>query len=245
MPMQGGSTGLKDEGPLPSLDGAVAWLNSPPLTREQLKGKVVLVDFWTYSCINCIRTIPHVRALHERYAKDGLVVIGVHTPEFAFERDLGNVRKAVGDFGIRYPVAIDNDWTIWRAFDNRYWPAHYLADAKGRIRYHHFGEGGETADGSRDPRAARRGGQGTGDGHGARQGAMAPAWLPTSPRSRRAKPISASAAARISSRRAALSAASRRLYGAPTGLTLGQWAYCWQLDGRSSSAAASRPRAAR
>ena len=139
----GGSKGLQDEGPLPPIDGAVAWLNSPPLTAKQLKGKVVLVDFWTYSCINCIRTIPHVNALHERYGRDGLVVIGVHTPEFAFERDLGNVRKAVKDFGISYPVAVDNNWTIWRAFNNRYWPAHYLADAKGRIRYHHFGESGE------------------------------------------------------------------------------------------------------
>jgi len=139
------SVGLKDEGPLPSLDGAVTWLNSPALTAEQLKGKVVLVDFWTYSCINCIRTIPHVKALYDRYAKDGLVIIGVHSPEFAFEKDLGNVRKAVGDFGIRYPVAIDNGWTIWRAFSNRYWPAQYLADAKGRIRYHHFGEGGEAS----------------------------------------------------------------------------------------------------
>ena len=140
-----GSGGLRDEGPLPSIAGAVAWLNSPPLTNEQLKGKVVLVDFWTYSCINCIRTIPHVNALYKRYQKDGLVVIGVHTPEFAFERDLRNVRKAVADFGIGYPVAVDNDWTIWRAFKNRYWPAHYLADASGRLRYHHFGEGGEAA----------------------------------------------------------------------------------------------------
>ena len=132
---------LPDEGPLPSIDGAVLWLNSPPLTNEQLKGKVVLIDFWTYSCINCIRSIPYVRAWADRYRDQGLVVIGVHTPEFAFEREPANVRKAVADFGIRYPVAIDNDWTIWRAFDNRYWPAHYLADANGRIRYHHFGEG--------------------------------------------------------------------------------------------------------
>ena len=139
------SGGLQDEGPLPSIDGAVAWLNSPPLTANQLRGKVILTDFWTYSCINCIRTIPHVKALYERYANDGLVVIGVHTPEFAFERDLGNVHKAVKDFGITYPVAIDNNWTIWRAFSNRYWPAHYLADASGRLRYHHFGEGGEAA----------------------------------------------------------------------------------------------------
>ncbi|HXG81514.1 MAG TPA: cytochrome c biogenesis protein DipZ [Sphingomicrobium sp.] len=132
---------LPVEGPLPSLDGAVTWLNSPPLTREQLEGKVVLIDFWTYSCINCIRTVPYVRAWAERYKDQGLVVIGVHTPEFAFEKELPNVRKAVADFAITYPVAVDNNWTIWRAFDNRYWPAHYLADAQGRIRYHHFGEG--------------------------------------------------------------------------------------------------------
>ena len=132
---------LPIEGALPSLDGAVLWLNSPPLTREQLKGKVVLVDFWTYSCINCIRSVPYVRAWYQRYRDQGLVVIGVHAPEFAFERDPANVRKAVADLGIRYPVALDNDLTVWRAFDNRYWPAHYLADAQGRIRYHHFGEG--------------------------------------------------------------------------------------------------------
>jgi cytochrome c biogenesis protein CcdA/thiol-disulfide isomerase/thioredoxin len=132
---------LPVEGELPSLDGAVLWLNSPPLTREQLKGKVVLVDFWTYSCINCIRSVPYVRAWAEQYRKDGLVVIGVHSPEFAFEKDSANVRKAVRDFGIRYPVAMDNNLAIWRDFDNRYWPAHYLADGEGRIRYHHFGEG--------------------------------------------------------------------------------------------------------
>ena len=132
---------LPVEGVMPPLDGATLWLNSPPLTREQLKGKVVLIDFWTYSCINCIRSIPYVRAWHERYKDQGFVVIGVHSPEFAFERDPANVRKAVADFGIRYPVAVDNKLAIWRAFDNRYWPAHYLIDAQGRIRYHHFGEG--------------------------------------------------------------------------------------------------------
>jgi cytochrome c biogenesis protein CcdA/thiol-disulfide isomerase/thioredoxin len=136
-----GAGKLPVEGPLPSLDGAVLWLNSPPLTREQLRGKVVLIDFWTYSCINCIRSVPYVRAWAERYKGKGLVVIGVHAPEFAFERDPANVRKAVADLGIRYPVALDNNLAIWRAFENRYWPAHYLADAQGRIRYHHFGEG--------------------------------------------------------------------------------------------------------
>ena len=132
---------LPVEGVLPPLDGAVTWLNSPPLTREQLRGKVVLIDFWTYSCINCIRSVPYVRAWAEQYRKDGLVVIGVHSPEFAFEKVPANVQKAIADFGIRYPVAVDSNLAIWRAFDNRYWPAHYLADAEGRIRYHHFGEG--------------------------------------------------------------------------------------------------------
>ena len=132
---------LPVEGPAPSLDGAVAWLNSPPLTTAQLRGKVVLVDFWTYSCINCIRTIPYVRAWAEKYKDQGLVVIGVHAPEFAFEKNVDNVKKAIADFKIGYPVAIDNDYRIWRAFENNYWPAHYLIDAKGQIRYQHFGEG--------------------------------------------------------------------------------------------------------
>jgi len=133
---------LPIEGTLPSLSGAVAWLNSPPLTREALQGKVVLVDFWTYSCINCLRTLPYVRAWAEKYKDRGLVVIGVHAPEFAFEKDIDNVKRAVSDLHIGYPVAIDNDYAIWGAFDNRYWPAHYFVDAQGRIRHHHFGEGG-------------------------------------------------------------------------------------------------------
>ncbi|MEO8489775.1 cytochrome c biogenesis protein DipZ [Pseudomonas sp.] len=132
---------LPIEGALPPLDGAVQWLNSSPLTAEALKGKVVLVDFWTYSCINCLRTLPYVKAWAEKYHDQGLVVIGVHAPEFAFERDVSNVTKAMKDLGINYPVAIDNNYKIWRAFNNQYWPAHYFADAKGQIRYHHFGEG--------------------------------------------------------------------------------------------------------
>jgi cytochrome c biogenesis protein CcdA/thiol-disulfide isomerase/thioredoxin len=135
------TSSLPVEGQLPSLSGAVQWLNSAPLSAEQLKGKVVLVDFWTYSCINCLRTLPYVKAWADKYRDQGLVVIGVHAPEFAFERDVKNVSKAIGDLGINYPVAIDNDYKIWRAFDNQYWPAHYFADAKGQIRYHHFGEG--------------------------------------------------------------------------------------------------------
>jgi cytochrome c biogenesis protein CcdA/thiol-disulfide isomerase/thioredoxin len=132
---------LPVEGQAPSLAGAVEWLNSPPLTIEGLRGKVVVVDFWTYSCINCLRSLPYVRAWAEKYKDQGLVVIGVHAPEFAFEKNIDNVRQATKDLKVDYPVAIDNDYAIWRAFDNQYWPAHYFIDAQGRIRHHHFGEG--------------------------------------------------------------------------------------------------------
>ena len=132
---------LPVEGAAPSLDGTVEWINSAPLSIEALKGKVVLVDFWTYSCINCLRAIPYVRAWAEKYRDKGLVVIGVHAPEFAFEKNVANVKAAVASLKIDYPVAIDNDYAIWRAFDNQYWPAHYFIDAQGRIRHHHFGEG--------------------------------------------------------------------------------------------------------
>jgi cytochrome c biogenesis protein CcdA/thiol-disulfide isomerase/thioredoxin len=132
---------LENEGPFPSLDGAVKWLNSPPLTTEQLKGKVVVIDFWTYSCINCLRSIPYVEAWSEKYKNDGLVVIGVHTPEFAFEKDVSNVAKSLTDLKITYPIAVDSNYAIWKAFNNNYWPAHYFIDANGIIRYHHFGEG--------------------------------------------------------------------------------------------------------
>lgn len=136
-----GASALPIEGAMPPLTGAIDWLNSPPLTTEELRGKVVLVDFWTYSCINCLRAIPYVRAWAEKYKDQGLVVIGVHTPEFAFEKNIGNLTRAATDLGITYPVAIDNDYAIWRAFQNRYWPAHYFIDARGNIRHHHFGEG--------------------------------------------------------------------------------------------------------
>src|SRR5215471_1114038 len=126
---------------LPDLSGAVAWLNSPPLNRDALKGHVVLVDFWTYSCINCLRTLPYIRAWADRYKDSGLVVLGVHTPEFAFEKDPDNVRRAVKEFRIPYPVPLDNDYAIWKGFSNQFWPADYLVDAAGRVRYHHFGEG--------------------------------------------------------------------------------------------------------
>lgn len=137
---QGGAP-LPVEGALPSLDGATGWLNSPPLSREQLRGKVVLIDFWTYSCINCLRAMPFVHEWAQRYRDHGLVVVGVHTPEFAFERDPRNVMKAVQQLKVEYPVALDNQYAIWRAFNNRYWPAHYFIDAQGNIRGHQFGEG--------------------------------------------------------------------------------------------------------
>jgi len=126
---------------MPSLDGATQWFNSPPLTGESLRGKVVLVDFWTYSCINCLRTLPYLKAWDEKYRDQGLVIIGVHTPEFAFEKDPRNVGQAIRDLGIKYPVAMDNKYAIWNAYSNQYWPAHYLVDAQGRIRDQHFGEG--------------------------------------------------------------------------------------------------------
>src|SRR6202012_145711 len=129
------------EGGFPFLSGATAWLNSPPLTPEGLRGKVFVIDFWTYSCINCLRSIPYVRAWAEKYKDHGLVVIGVHTPEFAFERNIDNVKRAIANLKIGYPVAIDNEYAIWRAFDNQYWPAHYFIDAQGRMRHRHFGEG--------------------------------------------------------------------------------------------------------
>jgi thiol-disulfide isomerase/thioredoxin len=130
------------EGTLPGFDGATGWLNSERLTRDELRGKVVLVDFWTYTCINWLRTLAWVRAWAERYAEAGLVVIGVHTPEFPFERDVDNVRRAVAELRVGYPVAIDSRYEVWRAFANNYWPAVYIADSEGRIRHHQFGEGG-------------------------------------------------------------------------------------------------------
>jgi cytochrome c biogenesis protein CcdA/thiol-disulfide isomerase/thioredoxin len=133
--------GLPVEGSIPSLSGATAWINSAPLAAQDLRGKVVVVDFWTYSCINCLRALPYVTGWYAKYKDHGLVVLGVHAPEFAFEKDLGNVRRAVTELGITYPVALDNDYAIWQGFDNQYWPAHYFIDAQGRIRSHHFGEG--------------------------------------------------------------------------------------------------------
>ena len=132
---------LPVEGRFPSLAGASAWLNSPPLDPERLQGKVVVVDFCTYTCINWLRTLPYVRAWAERYRDLGLVVIGAHTPEFSFESDLDNVRQALMAMGVEYPVAVDNGYSIWDAFANRYWPALYFIDATGRIRHHWFGEG--------------------------------------------------------------------------------------------------------
>ena len=132
---------LPVEGRLAKFTGATAWLNSEPLTPEGLRGKVVLVDFWTYTCVNWLRTLPYVRAWATKYRDQGLVVVGAHTPEFGFEHDLDNVRASLSWFGVDWPVAQDNDYGVWNAFSNHYWPAVYLADADGQIRYHHYGEG--------------------------------------------------------------------------------------------------------
>jgi thiol-disulfide isomerase/thioredoxin len=136
-----GSDALRVEGHLPGFDGATSWLNSPPLTVDDLRGKVVLVQFWTFTCINWLRTLPYVRAWAEKYRDDGLVMVGVHTPEFDFERDVASIREAIRRRGIEYPVAADSDYAVWRLFANQYWPALYFADAAGAIRHHHFGEG--------------------------------------------------------------------------------------------------------
>jgi thiol-disulfide isomerase/thioredoxin len=132
---------LPDEGPLPDLGGAVAWLNSAPLSRKSLRGKVMLVNFWTYSCINSLRPLPYVKSWAAKYKDAGLVVVGVHTPEFSFEKEHRNVQQALRDLKVTYPVAMDSDYSIWRAFNNLYWPAFYFVDGNGRIRHHHFGEG--------------------------------------------------------------------------------------------------------
>jgi thiol-disulfide isomerase/thioredoxin len=132
---------LSARGHLPGFDGATGWLNSPPVTPADLRGKVVLVDFWTYTCINWLRTLAYVRAWAEKYGDRGLVVVGVHTPEFPFEQDVDNVRRAAKDMRVGYPIALDSDYAVWRAFNNMYWPAVYIADAEGRIRHHQFGEG--------------------------------------------------------------------------------------------------------
>jgi thiol-disulfide isomerase/thioredoxin len=132
---------LPDEGPLPDLGGAVGWLNSAPLSHKSLRGKVVLVNFWTYSCINSLRPLPYVKSWAAKYKDAGLLVIGVHTPEFSFEKERTNVEQALQDLKVTYPVAMDSDYRIWQSFNNQYWPAFYLIDGKERIRYHHFGEG--------------------------------------------------------------------------------------------------------
>jgi len=136
-----GNVPLKDYGAAPDVQDVSAWVNTRPLSLPELRGKVVLVDFWTYSCINCLRTLPYLKAWDSRYRSKGLVILGVHTPEFAFERDLGNVRAAVKRLGVRYPVALDNSYGTWKAYSNNYWPADYLVDQAGRVRDVHFGEG--------------------------------------------------------------------------------------------------------
>jgi len=139
--LAGDRLALPVEGRLAGFDGATSWLDTEPLTPQGLRGRVVLVDFWTYTCVNWLRTLPYRRAWAAKYADAGLTLVGVHTPEFGFEHDLDNVTAQLRDLGVEYPVAVDNDYAVWRAFDNHFWPALYLADVEGRVRYHHFGEG--------------------------------------------------------------------------------------------------------
>lgn len=133
--------GLHDWGMAPEFRGITQWLNTPALTMADMRGKVVLIDFWTYACINCLRTLPHINRWAETYRDQGLVVVGVHTPEFAFERSASNVQSAIKRHKVKHPVAMDNTYATWKAYDNSYWPSHYLVDGLGRIRYRHFGEG--------------------------------------------------------------------------------------------------------
>jgi thiol-disulfide isomerase/thioredoxin len=212
------------EGELAALGRATAWLNSPPLTATGLRGKVVLIDVWTYTCINWLRTLPYVRAWAEKYGTQGLVVIGVHSPEFPFEHDVDNVRRAAKDMRVDYPVAIDNDFAIWRAFDNRYWPALYLIDARGRSRYHHFGEGEyEQSEKMIQQLLAEAGARGVGhdlvsvEGHGAEAAAD---WASLrSPENyvgyERTENFASSGDAAVG---------KRRVYAAPARLRLNQWA---------------------
>ena len=137
---RGSRSSLGDEGAMPELDGAIGWLNSVPLSRKSLRGKVVLINFWTYTCINSIRPLPYLRNWATKYDDSGFVVIGVHTPEFSFEHEPMNVQNAVRNLNVAFPVAIDSNYKVWQSFNNQYWPAQYLVDVKGRIRYHHFGE---------------------------------------------------------------------------------------------------------
>src|SRR4051794_3910373 len=139
--LSGDRSVLPDEGRLGSFDSATGWLNSDPLTPDGLRGRVVVVDFWTYTCVNWLRTLPYRRAWDAKYREHGLTIVGVHTPEFGFERNVDNVTRRSGEFGVTYPIAVDSDYGVWSAFANHFWPALYLADADGRIRYHHFGEG--------------------------------------------------------------------------------------------------------
>lgn len=231
MSAQGASGPSKTEGPLPDLNGATGWLNSKPLTPQSLRGKVVVVDFWAYSCINCLRAMPYVNAWYRHYKDSGLVVLGVHSPEFAFEKDLANVQAAVTKFNIQYPVALDNNLAIWKAFNNKFWPAHYFVDAKGQIRGHHFGEGKY----ARSEREIRRllteaGAKNLPDplDDAAGEGVAAPADTASV-----ASPETYVGYARAENfvSPGAFARDSRKSYSIPTSLTLNQWALsgAWQV----------------
>jgi len=218
--------------PLAALDRAPVWLNSEPLTAQALRGRVVLVDFWTYSCINCIRTFPYLKAWDARYRKDGLTIVGVHTPEFPFEREAANVESAIAENGLRYPVAQDNEQATWNAYANQYWPAEYFIDARGRVRYVHFGEGeyGEKEKVIRELLAEAGHGVGKGD---VRVKAVAPSPTVTTPETY----LGAARAARFTN--AELSPGSRE-FDAPAAVPANEFAYRgrWRIGFHSATAEA-------
>ncbi len=225
-----------DEGPMPALDGAVAWLNSPPLTAKALRGKVVLVSVWTYSCINSLRELPYMKAWAAKYKNAGLVVIGVHTPEFGFEKDPANVKNAVADLKVAYPVPIDSKHSIWDAFHNEYWPADYIIDAKGRIRYHHFGEG-DYAKSERVIQALLKENGATGvDESMVRITADGPE-APPSEDQRSAETYAGYARTENFASPERMSPESRKTYSLPAKLPINQWGLggSWNVGGESSA----------
>jgi thiol-disulfide isomerase/thioredoxin len=235
---------LPMRGEMPSLGGATGWLNAPPLAAADLRGKVVLVEFWTYTCINWLRAQPYVRAWAERYREQGLVVIGVHTPEFPFEKDIENVHRAAKDLRVDYPIAIDSDYAIWRAFRNAYWPAFYFVDAQGRIRHHKFGEGEyERSEAVIQELLIEAGACGIGDGPVAVNGRGAEAAADWTNLGSPEAYVGFERAENFSSPGGALPG-KRRLYAAPARLMRNQWALAgdWTMEAglAASNAAASR-----
>jgi thiol-disulfide isomerase/thioredoxin len=223
-------------GRMPDLNGAVAWFNSPPLTAKSLRGKVVLVNFWTYSCINSLRELPFMKAWAAKYKDAGLVVIGVHTPEFEFEEDTANVKSALADLKISYPIPVDSNHSIWSAFRNEYWPADYFVDAKGKIRYQHFGEG-EYLKAERLIQALLKENGATGLDERPVRILADGAELPPSDDVRSPETYVGYARAENFASRERMAQGSRRIYTAPSRPTLNHWGFggLWQADAKSGT----------